>query len=71
MNCFLDDFGFDHILWAYSGRRGIHGWVCDERARFLKKSGRFGVSSYLQLVTGGVYMKKKVEIKNKIHPSVR
>ncbi|XP_014234485.1 DNA primase small subunit-like [Trichogramma pretiosum] len=68
---FREDFGFQHILWTFSGRRGVHCWVCDESARQLKKQTRFSVASYLQVVTGGVYRKKKVDLKEPIHPFVR
>lgn len=42
-----DDFGFEHILCVYSGRRGIHLWACDTRARLMPNEVRGAVADYL------------------------
>jgi DNA primase small subunit len=44
-----DDFGFNHILWVYSGRRGVHCWVCDSRARKLNNEQRAAIADYFRV----------------------
>ena len=57
MHCALDclttalkeNFGFKHVLPVFSGRRGVHIWVCDDKARELQQSVREAIVKYLNL----------------------
>ena len=65
-----EDFGFHHILWVYSGRRGVHCWVCDRKARQLSSSARAAIVEYLSLVQGGK-SDKRVYLRQPIHPYIQ
>lgn len=59
-----EDFGFEHILWVFSGRRGAHCWVSDKRARELDESSRKAVVEYLDVLG------KKLAMRKPFHPHV-
>jgi len=63
-----NDFGFKHIMWVYSGRRGVHCWVSDPRAKKLSNAARSAVAEYLQVITGGE--DKKLQLPLTLHPSL-
>ena len=56
-------FGFRHLLWVYSGRRGIHLWISDPQAMDLTDDQRRALVSALTVVEGGKEMVKKVNIR--------
>lgn len=64
-----EDFGFQHILWVYSGRRGAHAWISDKRARDMDDAKRRAVANYLTLLHGSE-KGKKVSARRPLHPHI-
>ncbi|CCW72312.1 unnamed protein product [Phytomonas sp. Hart1] len=68
-----EDFGFKHMLPVFSGRRGVHLWVCDKRARKMRNDERAALVGYLAVVetkiTKGSVIDDLVNY-HKIHPTI-
>ncbi|NXI96718.1 PRI1 primase, partial [Psophia crepitans] len=64
-----EDLGVRHRLWVYSGRRGVHCWVCDDAVRKWSPALRAAAVEYLTVVK--VETVKKVNLSEPIHPFIR
>ncbi|GAA6049219.1 hypothetical protein NBRC10513_003309 [Rhodotorula toruloides] len=64
------DFGFTHILWVYSGRRGIHAWISDSSAMNLTDEQRSAIVRYIDAVKGYTNMEKRLVLSRPLHPSI-
>ena len=75
IDCILrNDFGLKHLLWVFSGRRGIHCWCNDDLIRKFDVQQRSAIIDYIKLYTGNTMNKYKVDIQIKkiryIHQSL-
>jgi len=65
-----DDFDFNNLLWVFSGRRGIHAWVCDESARSMTNEMRSAVVAYCNIGVGNENASRLV-LEHPMHPRLR
>ncbi|CAF1075486.1 unnamed protein product [Adineta steineri] len=66
-----EDFGFEHRLWIYSGRRGVHCWVSDQTARELQSSTRQAIVEHITVINAGKDSSKRVTLYTPLHPSLQ
>ena len=70
---FSETFGFQHLLWVYSGRRGIHCWISDPAALDLNDDQRRSLVVFLEVIKGSKEQMKKVNVRGpkgdaELHP---
>ncbi len=54
----------------FSGRRGVHCWVCDTRARRLSAEARESIANYLSVIHGGEGKSRQVQLGQTLHPTL-
>lgn len=67
---FYDDFGFEKVMWIFSGRRGIHCWISDDIARKLSNDGRSAVANFIKYSIGNTKTGIVLGLREPIHPSI-
>ena len=65
-----EDFGLECCLWVFSGRRGIHCWICDPEARNMQNDMRQAVTQYCNVGTGNE-LSGKLNLHYPLHPMLK
>ncbi|KAF0984610.1 hypothetical protein FDP41_000509 [Naegleria fowleri] len=69
----VDVFGTKHLIWVYSGRRGIHCWASDELLKKLNNEGRSAISRFIHIYQNnsvvGEKQSKRVNLSGTAHPT--
>ena len=63
----VEDFDFENVLWVFSGRRGLHAWICDEGARDMTNEMRSAVVGYCNIGVGNE-MSGRTNLSHPLHP---
>ncbi|CAK5281356.1 unnamed protein product [Mycena citricolor] len=64
-----DQFGYVHLLWVYSGRRGIHLWISDTEAMELTDDQRKTMVAFLTVVPKDENKKLNVRYGSRVLPA--
>ena len=65
-----DDFDMNNCLWVFSGRRGVHCWICDPEARNMNNEMRTAVTQYFNIGTGNENS-GKLTLSSPLHPALK
>lgn len=63
-----EEFGFKHLMWVYSGRRGIHCWISDKDAMELTDGQRKAIVGFLTVIPGSAKGKISVRLGSRALP---